>query len=200
MTNVTTGTNTPITPCKSFNPATAGPDSRREARKERKKMALEPLLQIHHHEGHQDRSLGGDSQLAHDPGQTEAPLALPEFAFDRYPGPFVLTGLLGHGLLLPDIGRGSAQRRTGESNAMVFAKLAVVPGAVDFIGVDRFRIMAKARAVSLYLPDQIAGLVIGIPTDAIHKGDAVNQTGRDLGAKLGGGSGLAAFDRPNMGL
>lgn len=83
---------------------------------------------------------------------------------------------------------------------MLFAKLAVVPGAVDLIGVDRFRIMAKARAVSLDLPDQIAGLVIGIPTDAIHKGDAVNQTGRDLGAKLGGGPGLTALDRPHMGL
>ena len=74
-------------------------------------MALEPLLQIHHHEGHQDRSLGGDIQFAHDPGQTEAPLDLPELAFDRYPGQFILTGLLDHGFLLLSIGRRSAQWR-----------------------------------------------------------------------------------------
>jgi len=74
-------------------------------------MALEPLLKIHYHEGYQDRCLGGDIQLAHDPGQAEAPLALSELAFDRYPGKFVLTGLLDHSLLLLNIGRRSAQWR-----------------------------------------------------------------------------------------
>ena len=35
-----------------------------EGKKWRKKLAFQPLLQIHHHEGRQDRRLGGDIQLA----------------------------------------------------------------------------------------------------------------------------------------
>jgi len=75
-------------------------------------FAFQPLLQIHHHKGHQDRHLGGDVQLAHDPRQAEAPFALPELALDRYPVKFVLTGLLFDFLLLFSPSRRPSKRRT----------------------------------------------------------------------------------------
>jgi hypothetical protein len=88
-----------------------GANGSHEGKKWRKKLAFQPLLQIHHHEGHQDRRLGGNIQLAQDPAQVEAPLALSELAFDRYPVKFVLAGLLFDFLLLFSIGRRPPQRR-----------------------------------------------------------------------------------------
>ena len=64
-----------------------------EKKKEVKKMAFQPLLQIHHYKGYRNCRFRCQSQLAHDPGQTEAPFALPELALNRYPIEFILAGL-----------------------------------------------------------------------------------------------------------
>ena len=118
-------------------------------------MAFEPFLQIHHHKGYQDHRLGGDIQLTHDPGKAEATFALPKLTLDRYPVKFVLAGLLLDLLLLFSVSRRSSQWRAGKSDAMLLAKLAVVPGAVDLICVHRLRIATKTSVISLDLANQV---------------------------------------------
>ena len=148
-------------------------------------MAFQPLLQIHHHKGYRNCRFRCQSQLAHDPGQTEAPFTLTELALNRYPVVFFLAGLQFDLPPLFNLGRRPAQRGTRKTDAMLRAILAVTPGAVDLVRMNGCRIITKALARGFDLVVQITGFVIGIPTDAIHKRKPIDQACRHLGAKFG---------------
>ena len=66
--------------------------------KKRQKDSFQPPLQIHHQEGHNDRSLAGLTQFRHDPSETVTPFSLTKLPFNDDSVNLILTGYFFKGI------------------------------------------------------------------------------------------------------
>ncbi len=57
---------------------------------------------------------------------------------------------------------------------------AIVTIAIDLIGMDRFRVVAKAVAIGFYLVDKLTTFIEVVPADCVNKANAVNEADTDL--------------------
>jgi hypothetical protein len=87
---------------------------------------------------------------------------------------------------------------TKQTVAMVFAKIDVAPGAINFVGMDGGGITTQPISVCLSLFDQIGRLVISIPAQTIQKAVTINRTYRYLCPKFRSRSCFAPFNRTYM--
>src|SRR5208283_3414560 len=92
----------------------------------------------------------------------------------------------------------STQRGSTQANAEISAVLKVATIAIQLVGVHRGRIMTKTILELFYLPFQVAGLVVVVPTQPINEAKPLHHAHRYLGAKLNRGGELAAHHRPYM--
>ncbi len=83
---------------------------------------------------------------------------------------------------------------------MFLAEPAIIYVTVNLIHMSRCRIVPKSFSKCLDLTDQIPGFIEGIPTDAVNKRNAIDETDRYLGTKFRSRTGLTPFDRTHMGL
>ena len=60
--------------------------------------------------------------------------------------------------------------------------------------------MAESNTIGFDLLDEIPSFVEGVPIEAIHKSESIDQTARDLRAELRRRACLPSFDWTNMGL
>jgi len=140
--------------------------------------------QVHDQEDTPYPCLGGRSQSGANLVQSVPVLALSELPFDRDTSPLILSLLpldladlffvVGSRLL------GPAKPLACKSDTVILQSSAIIPCAIDAIGINGFRVKPKASLIRLHLRNQISGFIESIPAQVIYKGQLAHHTHADL--------------------